>query len=171
MTEEQMKALLDRLMEASYERDRYYEEDATRPEPGPPASPEQLAALERHWGRRLPPSYRKLLGIYNGISNFWFDVPLLSTQDVIDDTQEMRLLAEPFPELWRWAFACTTESYDALTFDPSQVGDDGELAVVLVGDAGEDARWPTLEDCLRDLLARVEAELASEQADREDLPQ
>lgn len=171
MTEEQMKTLLDRLMEASFERDRYFEEDAAPPVPGPPASPEQLAALERHWGRRLPPSYRKLLGIYNGITKFWFDVPLLSTQDVIDDTQEMHLLEEPFPELWRWAFACTTESYDALTFDPSQLGDDGEMEVVLIGDEGEDTRWPTLEAFLQDQLSRVEAELAKEQADRANLPE
>ena len=27
----------------------------------PPAAPVQIAALEQHWGRRLPPAYRTLL--------------------------------------------------------------------------------------------------------------
>jgi hypothetical protein len=171
MTTEQMKELLDLLIEATYERNRFSDEDATRPEPGPPATPERLAALERHWGRRLPPSYRQLLGIYDGMTQFWFEIPLLSTQDIIDDTHERSTFEEPFPELWKWIFACGTESYDALAFDTAQTADDGEMAVVLVGDEGEDERWPTLEAFLQDHLARVQAQLEQERADRKDLPQ
>lgn len=171
MTAQEMKELLDRLMQATYERDRYYDEHAARPAAGPPATPEQLVALELHWKRRLPPSYRTLLATYNGMTKLWFGVALLSTQRLIDEVAERESFAEPFPALWPWIFACADDSYDALAFDPAQTRDDGELAVVLLGDAGEVERWPALDEFLRDHVARVEAQLATEQADRKDLPQ
>ncbi|MCA9648299.1 MAG: SMI1/KNR4 family protein [Myxococcales bacterium] len=171
MTEEQLRELLHRLVEATFARDQYYEEDAARPELSQPATPEQISALERHWGRRLPPSYRKLLGICNGMTKFLLDVALLSTQELIDDVPGLETFEEPFPDLWKWIFACAGDSYDALAFDPSQTRDDGEMAVVLIGDEGEAGRWPSLEDFLQSLVARVEAELASERADRENLPE
>lgn len=171
MTADEMKQILDRSMEATFERDRYYDEHAVRPEPGPPASPEQLVALEVHWKRRLPPSYRTLLGIHNGMTKLWFGVALLSTQRIIDEAAERESFAEPFPELWPWIFACADDSYDALAFDPAQTRDDGEMAVALLGDAGEVERWPSLEDFLRDHVARVEAQVEQERADRKDLPQ
>lgn len=171
MTEEELRALLDRLVEATLERDRYYDENPARPELGPPATPEQISALELHWQRRVPPSYRKLLGICNGMTKLLLDVALLSTQELIDDVPGLETFEEPFPELWKWIFACAGDSYDALAFDPTQTRDDGEMAVVLIGDEGEAERWPSLEDFLQSLVARVEAEAAGEKADRENLPE
>jgi SMI1 / KNR4 family (SUKH-1) len=171
MKQDEMKELLDRLMAATFERDHYFDEHATPPEAGPPATPDQLMALEHHWKRRLPPSYRTLLATYDGMTKLWFGVTLLSTQRLIDDVSERESFAEPFPALWPWIFAHADDSYDALAFDPTQTRDDGEMAVVLLGDAGEDERWPSLEDFLRDHVARVEAQAEQERADRKDLPQ
>jgi hypothetical protein len=37
--------------------------DAPANAPGSPATGDQIAALERHWGRPLPPLYRRVLGV------------------------------------------------------------------------------------------------------------
>jgi hypothetical protein len=174
MTQDEMKALLDRLTTATFERDRSFDEHAAPPKAGPPATPEQLVALELHWKRRLPPSYRTLLATYDGMTGLWFGVTLLSARRIIDERAERESFAEPFPALWPWIFAHADDSYDALAFDPAQTRDDGEMAVVLLGDAGEDERWPSLEHFLRDHVARVEAQVAQvaqERAIRKDLPQ
>ena len=78
------------------------------------ASPDQIAALERHWGRPLPPLYRHVLGMHNRIPRLWFDVALLSVEAIIDCCREMRAFEATAPEHWRWIFACGTESRDAL---------------------------------------------------------
>lgn len=142
MTEDHTKKLLKRLLETTRESDPDGGGSATRQEPGPPATPEQIAALERHWGHRLPPLYREVLETYNGRFRLWFDVRLLSTQDILDEADELRTFEES-PH-WGWIFACGTESHDALAFDPSPVGDNGEMAVVHVSDDGAGKRWPSI---------------------------
>jgi hypothetical protein len=122
---------------------------------GLPASPDQIAALERHWGRSLPPLYRRLLAMHNGVPRLWFDVALLSIGTIIDGSREMRAFEATAPAHWRWIFACGTESRDALAFDPSQASDDGELPVVHLGEAGVVARWPSLAAVLQDLFSRL----------------
>jgi len=111
---------------------------------GPPASADQIAALERHWGRPLPSLYRRLLAKHNGVSRLWFDVALLSIGTIIDGSCEMRAFEATAPDHWRWIFACGTESRDALAFDPFLASDDGELPVVHLGEDGVVARWPSL---------------------------
>ncbi len=121
----------------------------------PPASDGQITALERHWGRRLPPLYRRVLGVHNGIPRLWFDVALLPVETIIDRSREMRAFEATSPAHWRWIFACGTESRDALAFDPSRAADDGELAVVHLSEAGVVARWPSLGALLQELTTHL----------------
>src|SRR5262249_2793133 len=148
MARERLSALIECLVAATAMRDRYFEEHAPVPALGPPATQEQLDALAHHWKLTLPPSYREFLSQHNGMTRFWFDIPLLSTDQIVGDTQGVGTFEEPFPELWRTIFACDMGSYDALTFDPASSTAEGEFAVVLVGDEGEDERWPTFGEFL-----------------------
>jgi hypothetical protein len=122
---------------------------------GLPASPDQIAALERHWGLRLPPMHRRLLAMHNGHPRLWFDVALLSIGEIIDGSREMRAFEAKAPEHWRWIFACGTESRDALAFDPFGPPKDGDLPVVRLGETGVVASWPYLGDMVSDLLHRT----------------
>src|SRR5262245_475974 len=80
------KDRLDRLLDAT--RDRKLGDHATRRATGAPASAAQIAALERHWGHPLPPIFRSMLVAYDGMDRLWFDVRMLSIQDIIDGTEE-----------------------------------------------------------------------------------
>ena len=76
---------------------------------------------------------------------------------------------EPFPDLYRYIFACGTESYDALAFDATGVGDDREMPVVELSDEGVGNRWPKFDAFLESYLASLEEEIRREKADRERL--
>jgi hypothetical protein len=149
MTHESIEHRLGLLLEACADG------DAGTRAAGPPASDDQIEALERHWGRRLPPLYRRVLGVHNGIPRLWFDVALLSVETIIGGSREMRAFEATSPAHGRWIFACGTESRDALAFDPSQAADDGELAVVHLSEAGVVARWPSLKAVLQELTTRL----------------
>lgn len=136
-------------------RDRQASDVGWRQAAVPPAAPPQIDALEQHWGHRLPPGYRALLGHHNGGVRLWFDARLLSIGDIIADRHEGCRFADRFPALWRWIFARGTESQDALAFDPSQVDGSGEMAVVQLSHDGEGQRWPSLFALVRALLDRL----------------
>jgi hypothetical protein len=120
--------------------------DAGALEGGLPASPDQIALLERHWRRRLPPIYRRMLALRNGHPRLWFDAALLSIDTIIDGGPEMRAFETAGPEYWRWIFASGTELRDALAFAPNHAAEQGEMQVVQLGAAGVVARWPSLHD-------------------------
>ncbi len=49
--------------------------------PRPPATADQIAGLERRFGRALPSSVKTLLSVYNGFDRFHVDGVLLGTED------------------------------------------------------------------------------------------
>lgn len=161
-----MKELLDEIAESVFELDKYYSETPGRPIKGPPATSNQLAELERHWQISLPPSYREALSAYNGMTSFYFDIPLLSTQEIIEDVNDSKTFEEFFPQLWRYLFAYGTESYDAFAFDPTRVSDDGEMEVVQIGEMGEQKRWQRFDLFLQDYLKKLKQDIENERADR-----
>ena len=134
------------------------------PQINPGATNSEIDLLEKYWGIRLPPSYANLLKAANGMTYFWYDNPLLSTQEIIEDTFETETFEEPFPKLYRYIFSCGTEDYDAFAFDPSQVSSDGELSVVALNDEGEAGRWSSFEVFLKIYLRWVNASLKDENA-------
>src|SRR5690242_1080987 len=73
MTDEEMKQLIHNTMETQYEVDTLTADEPTRAKPRPPATPEQIARLEQHLGKRglpLPPSFAQFLRICNGIEDY-----------------------------------------------------------------------------------------------------
>lgn len=170
LTQDNIKVVIDQILDAMTELDAFFTGDPRRPNVGPPARETDLQALEQHWERSLPPSYRLTLSVYNGVSCIWARIPLLSTQEIIEDRHDTTTFEEPFPNLWKFIFACGTESYDALTFDGSTAQPNGEMEVVELSEEGEGQRWPTFYAFLTGLLTKILQELASEKADREGLP-
>lgn len=164
-----MQELLDQIVDAIKELDSYYEDEPTLVQTSPPATESELAALERHWGRILPPSYRCALSIYNGFSKVWAEVPLLSTSEITENYKDTITFKEPFPSFWRFIIACDNESYDALCFDTATTQRDGEMNVVQLSDEGEGERWRNFEEFLKDRLVKLRDEISAEKADRESL--
>ena len=141
------------------------------PQMGPPASPNELRALERHLGLTLPPSYREFLSLYNGVENFVGDVALRSTHTILAGEEDwLEEIAEEFPEFVKFCFAGDQHSYgDCYFFDPRHVAPDGEMEVVAVSLKMDEARWPNFSVLLQDMLERLELALAAERSDREAL--
>lgn len=144
-----IRGLLGRLLDAVWGG---LSRDAPRPATGAPASPAQIAALEQHWGHPLPPIFRSMLVSYNGMARLWFDVRLLAIEDIIAGTVETRRFEAGFPGLWKWIFACGTESGDALAFDPARIAGDGDIEVVHLSPRGEGKRWQSIGFLLNGLL-------------------
>jgi len=73
--------LIDQLVEIKreYSRLAFDEEDQTKL--GPPATPQQIARLEKKLGTPLPPSYRAFLELHNGWEHFDGSENLLSVED------------------------------------------------------------------------------------------
>ena len=166
---DEIRTLFAEIVAAITELDTFYSEDPVKPQLGPPATEEQLAALERHWGVPLPPSYRNALAVHNGVSVFWNEVPLLSTDQIVHNQYDTSTFEEPFPKLWKTIFACEDESYDALAFDRARAKPDGEMPIVELSDEGVGERWPNFDVFLKKLLSKLQEEIRSEKADRESL--
>ncbi|MEZ5510142.1 MAG: SMI1/KNR4 family protein [Gammaproteobacteria bacterium] len=78
---EQLQTLIHALIAAKNTYDQLVFDEQYPVELGPPATPEQIAALEQLLGKALPDSYRAFLQLHNGWSDFEGDGKLLGTDD------------------------------------------------------------------------------------------
>lgn len=170
MTEEQEKAdtLVAEILRVERELRAFYPTGKTIAR-GAPASPQGLAALAEHWGHALPPSYRAVLEVNDGVSSFWARLPLHSTSEIIGGAYEIETFEEITGELWRWVVVCDDEDSDAVVLDFSKVGDDGEAEVVTFHIDGEAERFPDFFAFMASYLAQMKAELERERSDRANL--
>lgn len=76
-----LQSLIQELAEAKRAYDRLVFDEQQPHELGPPASPDQIAKLEKILRRRLPPSYHAFLELHNGWSDFDGGSKLLATED------------------------------------------------------------------------------------------
>lgn len=138
-----------------------------RPKAGKPVPAEALAALEAHWKRPLPPSYRELLEHHDGYADRASDptvIGLLPAKSLLAKSGLAREAAE-----WKTADPDCAEAIrglvigrtlDAWTlFDPA-VASGAEPSVVTIDSDMEITRYPSLEAYLRagEELAKKEAE-------------
>jgi cell wall assembly regulator SMI1 len=56
---------------------------ARMPAPNPPATSDEIRALESHIGRRLPDSYRAFLELHNGFTNLAYPGDMLRVVDML----------------------------------------------------------------------------------------
>ena len=170
-TTAQIQKLWEEIVDAVYERDTYYDEHPKRAQMGPPATPAELAELERHLGVRLPPSYAAFLSLYNGVEGFFDDVPLLSTSELISGRGEWREdIAEIDPDLAKFPFAGSgTSAAGHFVFDTRTVDADGEMPVIHLAADGDKTRYKSFVAYLRKFLKVVKETIAAERADRANL--
>jgi len=153
MTEQEMKELIDKVIVLQYEADSLYFKTPVRAQPNPPARPEDIKQLEEHLKDRdliLPPSYRQLLEIYNGIENFLQSDRLsLRSAKEIEESYEDDSDWEDFAPLGDFVFGSGDETVAFICFNPEVVDKNGEMEVVIVDESGDVAECENLEEFLR----------------------
>jgi hypothetical protein len=126
------------------------------------ASPRAIEAVERRLGGALPPSYRELLALHDGIPNFYGGASLLGTRPISRGTyvELARLSIEGAEGLVPFGVDGTGETIFA--WDLASARDDGELEVVVwMNEIG--ARVESFPAFLEMVLDMLVAEVAERQ--------
>jgi hypothetical protein len=160
--EKTVKDLVEQLVAARKEKNRLRRDEEVDEKLGPPATPQQLAELERLLGKSLPPSYRAFMALHNGWDEFQGDFQLLSVEDrqsamVKARSEEMgaffpeQELENPFAT---WGFLVALgQTSGRLTFlDTRAVDADGEMEVAAFEYTEEEARFASFAEFLKDDL-------------------
>jgi SMI1 / KNR4 family (SUKH-1) len=128
---------------------------------GGPAPEAQLVNIENRVGRRLPPSYRTFLSLYNGWRMISGAIDLLSIEEMLGGPR-----AE---QVHKWQQEAVRNDYEAITvrslviglgeitatrilLDPETIGPDGEWALVLY-DRGEAEEYSSFIEWLEASVA------------------
>lgn len=163
-----IRALVDAMRE--YDRLAFDEEEPHEPEP--PATPGQIARLERILGRPLPPSYRAFLERHNGWADFQGGARLLSVED-----HQRPWVAERIRDISDLFFEDAADNpfrngmlpvllgedeNNYLVLDPSTVRADGEMDFVMYDYGEEEERFETFTTFLEDTLDVIEALIEDE---------
>jgi hypothetical protein len=167
MNTEKLDQLWQQIVAAVAERDSYLTSNSTPPISGPPATNAELTELEKYWGWQLPPSYRTFLSLRNGVKNFAYDTPLLSTHQIINDSMSWDVVDELDPDLIPSVFAASEYSDLFFCFDYRHPKPDGELEVVIFTLNGAQERHPNFLAWLYTYLDVMQAGIDREKADRE----
>jgi cell wall assembly regulator SMI1 len=165
---ERLAAMLAQLYAWAVELDRIEEpspQDRTRPLP--PAPESDIAAAERRWRFKFPPSYRAFLKLHNGWKNFSFDWWVLGVSGMPAAEKEWKRDAASFEKDLRKAGATaiaklrSQSTTDAavmywpdhvplavdfnggfMVFDRNRCRDDGECEIVEIRAEEVDRRLP-----------------------------
>jgi hypothetical protein len=170
MTPDQMRQLVDEMLDTQFLTDRSSVDQPRRGQPGPPASAVDLQRLATHLashGIAFPPSYLQFLSLFDGIEGFRrlesFDLRSVAVilSEAEDDEEEL----EDFAPVNRFVIG-TGYATAVVGFDPSSVDPLGEMKVVefsVDGDATEHASFEAFLQFNLELFREI---LAREQADR-----
>lgn len=106
--------------------------------------------------------------MHNGVENFEYDMPLLSTKQIITARGAwLEDVGEEFPELVRCPIAGDDRTYAGSFFlDSSSTTSEGEMEAVHVSTQMDVARWPSFLELLRDRCERLDILLRAERKDR-----
>jgi hypothetical protein len=128
----------------------------------PGASSKQIDALASSVKHPLPPSYKQLLRLFNGIDDIYgLRGKLLPT--------DFRKTVPDFDLSWRrptYLVFIADEDWNAVAFDALKRKSDGEMEVIEIAENIDADRWSSLSAFLIGYLQRLEGWLATEQADR-----
>lgn len=128
--------------------------------PPPGASPRSIEAAERRFGRPLPPSYRALLEMHDGVPQLYQGASLLGTRPLAQGTYVnlARLVIDaPGPEGGAdlFPFGIDARGETIFAWDRAAERAEGELEIVLwTNDIGERMdSFPELLELVREMLA------------------
>ena len=169
MTDEDMKQLIQDIMEAQYEADRFSDDLATRATAHPPATSEELERLRQHLtsrGLSLPPSFAQFLRIHNGIADFLPSMELsLRSADMIEGACESDTEWKHISPAHRFVFASGDTAAFA-GFVPDTADEQGEMRIVMVTESAETTEYDNFEEFLSDQLDYYNDVINAERADR-----
>jgi hypothetical protein len=125
------------------------------------AAPGAAEAAERRLGRPLPPSYRELLAVHDGLPAFYQGAALLGARPLARGTYvELARLSLDDPGIFPFGIDPAAETIFA--WDTAAARSDGELGVVVwMNEIGE--RVPSFPDFLELTLEMLGAEIAERQ--------
>ena len=176
LTKEQLSALWKEILVIVTEREQYFTEKPLLPKMKPPANELEISSLERYLQLSLPPTYRNFISLYNGVENFFYDIPLLSINQIIADEEWKEWIEEwkedmedIYPNLDKFIFAGSTETFEIICFNCEEISENGEMEVVHINNHGEDNRWSDFGEFLQNYLEVTQKTVANERADRESL--
>jgi len=168
-----MKTLLDKIIEATYKANRFFDEDAQKPRPNGPASADDLRRLDAYLSAKklvAPLSYKSFLSIYNGIPNLLGDsYSLLSIDDVIGENYSlMKEDIDKYPNLCQFVFAAG-DTPNFMGFDVSKSNPEHGYEVAEITAEGGELKSKSFEEFLTSLLGNLEETIQGEEKDRENL--
>lgn len=173
MTPDQMRQLVEDMLDTQLLADGFSVDQPVRGQPGPPATAADLQRLATHLnghGLPFPPSYLQFLALFDGIEGFRrlesFDLRSVAVilAEAEDDEEEL----EDFAPVNRFVIG-TGYATAVVGFDPSSADALGEMKVVeysVDGDATEHASFEAFLQFNLELFREI---LAREQADRSGL--
>lgn len=171
LTRDEMKALVDEIIALKFAADNFADDAPARAIPLPPAGARELATLESRLagaGLVLPPSYRTLLSVCDGIEYFFDDpdMALLSCAQVAGGKFDKT--AEDFPPLAKFVIAAGNTSA-FVSFDASTGGAGREYEVVHINTEGAEYRADDLTQFLTLARDSYKDVVELSRADRENL--
>jgi hypothetical protein len=173
MREEDMKELLDRIIEAKYKENSFFYDNPIRPKPGGPANGDDLRQLDLYLaakGLTAPKAYRLFLSVYNGIEHVLGpSYSLLPVGAVIGEQYDiLEENIEEFPNYCEFVIAAgNTPNF--IGFDINTSSAEGGYEVVEVAADGGEWRLKNFEDFLISYLAVLERNILAQEKDRENL--
>ena len=152
MTDTELKDLLTQTLELQRRNAVFDGRNADEGARRAPVSPEDLGLLEEHlqrMGARLPPSYRQLLHISDGVQGFmqFVELSLRSAREIVDLRESDEQWDDEAP-LNDFVFA-SGETYEFVAFDWRQADAMGEAPVVWVDLRGDETRFDNFEAFVR----------------------
>lgn len=138
----------------------------------PPATPGQIAAVERSTATKLPADYVQFLRLHDGWENFHADYSLLSTADILKPTgalgkriAELNALLKQLPATAQQnplIILAGENGNTAVYFDRSKQTPDGNMPAVEWDPGGEILRHRSFTDYLRNYKEFLAEQLESE---------
>lgn len=172
LTDEEMKMLLDKFIEAKTEENQYYRATkGLRPRPNPPATEADLRALDEHLqakGLQAPAAYKQFLRIYNGVELLLYPLSLYSVAEVIGKRDFIEALFDDHPGCRDFVIAgdsSNTRSGDIVAFDIKSKAPDGGYKLVWLTEGGSVSRNRDFVTFLRCYLRVTKETIAQDKAD------
>lgn len=173
MTDAELKSLIDEFIEAKAEENQFYASTVgIRPAARPPATDEELDALQAHLsalGLRFPASYRQFLSIYNGVEGLLYPLTLYGVQEVMRHDSFIEAIFDEYPGCRQFVIAGSPRSGDIVSFDVNAPTDNGGYQVVWLTAEGDAERDSDFVAFLRAYLQVTRETIAQEKADRANL--
>ncbi|HHP7234817.1 MAG TPA: hypothetical protein ACFCUC_09315 [Desulfobacterales bacterium] len=172
LSKDKIKNLVDEIIKLGNELRKYHELEDEPAKAYPPPKKTTLDVFKNRFAGNVPPSYLKLMTIYNGIENFeWVDVSILSIEFLMknENLDESWIEAGAYNEGELFIFAQSDSDAHVVAFLIKKADDKGEMEVVHFDAGGILGRHNNLESYLKDRRNWFKQSLELEIADRDRL--